>query len=632
MIFQKIRDFIKTNTHLLLSSITCNSKTLPFYKDSPKFVVYKLLNLLRAQNEPRCKSFLLIFIFALFSTNCNIEAAHHEEVVFKLKEGNRLIDEGDLRSADSLLHSLHFYSYEPLKKYHNILRARSLLLSSPEECVALLRETKEGDKPWNYGARYCEAWCRILEDKKEEAMELLQDEANPSELQLLKAKLWMALDEPEKGLSLMEEISGPGDEIHDETEILLVKALLLKNSKDPNEGGVDHAINLLIQTDFEGLKGYFRDYLYLILGKLYFEKGEFHLAQQQWNLLLEKFPLSPYRPDALYWIARAYENTHQQSLESAAAEREILIKYPDFAYADEIYFNQYPLKDYLEGDKEAVIHLERFPTLYPSSPLTIVSYYLIGLDHEQERRAKGGKTIRKKNLKEAIHSFEMSQKKYEQLKPDDSYYRNVKNLALLERGRLYYIIAAESGGPKKEVYQKYAEEQFSELLSEEREVSSQAAAQLARLYLEQEELEKAKVQLSKELEKWGEDAAPIVSTLYTIQGEIAFQQRDFETAWQYYFKAEETGGEKFLSPDQQLDLWIRQALCYQELEQYDQAMLLFSKAINKNVVSSQRLRAMYLRAEIYRKQGREELAKKQWEAVALKGGEWGQKAKKKLEE
>lgn len=632
MTIHKLRDFIKTNIGSHLSSIIRKPGALPFYKDSSKILVYKLPNLLRAQNELFLNPLLTVLFFFNFFYFYNLEGYHPEEVVFKLKEGNRLIDEGNPRGADPLLDSLHFYPYEPLKKYRLILRARSLMMTSPEESIALLREAKEGDKPWNSGARYCEAWCRILENKKEEAMELLQDEANPSELQLLKAKLWMALDRPEKGLSLMDEISGPEEEMHDETEILLVKALLLRNTKDHQENGIDQAIQLLSQIDLDELKGYFRDYLYLILGKLYFEKGEISLAQKQWNLLLEKFPLSPYRPDALYWIARAYESSHEHSPESIAAEREILIKYSDFAYADEIYFNQYPLKDYLQGDKEAVIHLERFPTLYPSSPLTIVAHYLIGLDQEQERRAKGGKSIRKKNLKESIHSFEQAKKKYEQLKPDDSYYRNVKNLALLERGKLNFIISTESGGPKKEVYQKYAEEQFLELLDEEREISSQAGVQLAHLYLEQEELEKAKILLSKELEKWGEDSAPVVVSLYTLQGEISFRQRDFETAWQSYLKAEEAGGEKLLSPDQQLDLWIRQALCYQELGQYDQAMLLFSRAINKNVVSSQRLRAMYLRAEIYRKQGREELAKKQWEAVALKGGEWGQEAKKKLEE
>ena len=40
---------------------------------------------------------------------------------------------------------------------------------------------------------------------------------------------------------------------------------------------------------------------------------------------------------------------------------------------------------------------------------------------------------------------------------------------------------------------------------------------------------------------------------------------------------------------------------------------------------------MYLRAEIYELQNRPELALKQLEATASKGGEWSQKAKEKLE-
>jgi hypothetical protein len=39
---------------------------------------------------------------------------------------------------------------------------------------------------------------------------------------------------------------------------------------------------------------------------------------------------------------------------------------------------------------------------------------------------------------------------------------------------------------------------------------------------------------------------------------------------------------------------------------------------------------MYLRAEIYALQGRHDLAKKQWEATAKKGGEWALKAKENL--
>ena len=45
-----------------------------------------------------------------------------------------------------------------------------------------------------------------------------------------------------------------------------------------------------------------------------------------------------------------------------------------------------------------------------------------------------------------------------------------------------------------------------------------------------------------------------------------------------------------------------------------------------------RIKAMYLRAETYELQNRPELALKQLESTARKGGEWAQKAQKKLEE
>lgn len=564
-------------------------------------------------------------------------ATHPNEAIFKLQEGNRFLDEGKDNQAIALVNSLHFYPYQPLKKYQNILKARALMLKSPAEAAALLKESQEKDAAWNLGAQYAESWAWFLQGKKEQALELLQDEANPPELKLLKAKLYLALEKPDEGLVVLDQVEQQDDHLYDITEVLVVKALLLRGSvlaasQNGEKSGSDQAIELLESVDFENLNGYFRDYLYLTLGKLYFEKEEYEAAQNQWNQLLQKFPHSAYRPDALYWIARVREVTNGDPKEISSLHREITLKYPDFAYADEVYFNQYTLKDYLQGEREAVIHLDRFSTLYPHSPLVIVANYLIGLDKKEERRSIEGKTIRKKNPKEALQSFLQVQTSFDQLKPEEPYYRHVKNLAALERGTLYYEIAKESTGPKKDIYRRYAIDSLSPLVNEDRDISSKAIAKLAAIWMELGELEQAKLVTSKELEKWEDSPGVAVVALNTIQGQIFEEQRDFESAWQYYAKAEEMGAGKFLSHDQELDLWIRQALCYQEMGQYDQAMLLFSKAINRNVVSSQRLRAMYLRAEVYRRQGREELAKKQWEAVALKGGEWGQRAKKKLEE
>jgi hypothetical protein len=56
-----------------------------------------------------------------------------------------------------------------------------------------------------------------------------------------------------------------------------------------------------------------------------------------------------------------------------------------------------------------------------------------------------------------------------------------------------------------------------------------------------------------------------------------------------------------------------------------------SKAINDDAISSLRIKAMFIRAEIYAIQGRNDLARKQLEATSKKGGEWALKAKQKLD-
>ena len=55
-----------------------------------------------------------------------------------------------------------------------------------------------------------------------------------------------------------------------------------------------------------------------------------------------------------------------------------------------------------------------------------------------------------------------------------------------------------------------------------------------------------------------------------------------------------------------------------------------SDAVNDEAISGLRLKAMYLRAEVYALQGRTELAHKQLEAVSKKGGDWGKLAAEKL--
>ena len=88
---------------------------------------------------------------------------------------------------------------------------------------------------------------------------------------------------------------------------------------------------------------------------------------------------------------------------------------------------------------------------------------------------------------------------------------------------------------------------------------------------------------------------------------------------------------KTLNTEQRLDLLMMQADCLREMQQFDKAMLTLSTVINDDSISPLRLKAMYLRAELYELQKKQDLARKQLEALSRKGGEWALKAKEKLE-
>ncbi|HEY4832950.1 MAG TPA: hypothetical protein VIH61_10375, partial [Waddliaceae bacterium] len=114
-------------------------------------------------------------------------------------------------------------------------------------------------------------------------------------------------------------------------------------------------------------------------------------------------------------------------------------------------------------------------------------------------------------------------------------------------------------------------------------------------------------------------------------GKLAMHCQDYNTAL-HYFELSHESGKNFLSDDQKLTLWLLQSDCFREKKEYDIAMRLLSKVINAQTASPLRLKAMFLRAEIYELEGRPELAIRQLESAAKKGGEWAHKAQEKLRE
>ncbi len=81
-----------------------------------------------------------------------------------------------------------------------------------------------------------------------------------------------------------------------------------------------------------------------------------------------------------------------------------------------------------------------------------------------------------------------------------------------------------------------------------------------------------------------------------------------------------------------LHIAFEKALFFREVQDYDHAMSYLAWITNDPYASSLRVRAMLIRAEIYSEINRDDLAIRQFEAVATKGGEWAKAAERKLEE
>jgi tetratricopeptide (TPR) repeat protein len=221
----------------------------------------------------------------------------------------------------------------------------------------------------------------------------------------------------------------------------------------------------------------------------------------------------------------------------------------------------------------------------------------------------------------------------------------------LERALANQVISGESHGTKQEIYFQYAEELYKKIFLEFADSKHPLSSSLTKIepfpkvyeeslhalikcYRNANDTKSAHTLIDEALGKYqelGKTSGYYLSRIHYEHGKIEMLNKEPAVALEAFIRAEESNKGKFLSSDQRLDLWIQQAMCNKYLGQMDKAMLILSKVINDDAVSGQRLKAMFLRAEIYELQGRPELARKQLEATAKKGGDWAHKAKVKLD-
>lgn len=387
----------------------------------------------------------------------------------------------------------------------------------------------------------------------------------------------------------------------------------------------------------------------------YLKNKQFSKADDYLKEFIVKYPQAPFCGEALFWRALCAEQQEASHLKEQYLQ-ETYSLYPESPYAPLAYFKLYSYQEYLGGSRKAIKHLQAMDSYFSKCPLLMTSYYLIGLDYKKDRLSKDGKLSQHKNLTAAIDSFQKVETTFDTLYAEQAisenelfYFTQLRYQANLERALANLAIAQESKGSKRHIYLEYAIEVFQQLRQAFDNPTSPAAIlvqatpypriweesdfYLAKAYLDSDKEQEAERIFNQMLDHYKhhkQDQNYFLSRLWYEKGKLAQRKNQYHQALDQFRQAEASFS--YLSSDEKLELWIEQSACYRDLGQFEQAMQLLSKVVNEETISGLRIKAMFLRAEIYEREGKPELALKQLEATSKKGGEWGLKAKKKLEQ
>jgi tetratricopeptide (TPR) repeat protein len=413
-----------------------------------------------------------------------------------------------------------------------------------------------------------------------------------------------------------------------------------------------------LQTAASTPQSLFGDQALSYLGALYYKNNNHEQAEATYLQLTKTYPASPLAAEAWVWAACCADLTKDDPKIGKQRRQYAYENFPDSPFAAEAFFTFYTYPEYLQGEKSTIKHLQSFTDRYTDSPFLIDAHYLIGLDYKRDRKTAEGRWIRKKSLTDAIDSFQKAESHFDELSEKNNippekmdYYTAMRYRATLERAMANLAIADEAQGAKKQIYLDYAEEVFKNLSNELQQkqkphverlfqenayplIEEECSFWLAQTYIKADKDNEASRTLTAMADKYNRlntTKGYYLSRNLDEQGRIAIRSQDYQKALDLFKMAEEAAKGNVLSADQKLDLWIQQSLAYRGLGQFDDALLILSKVVNDDAVSSLRMKAMFLRAETYELQKRPELARKQLESMVKKGGVWARKAQEKLD-
>lgn len=385
-----------------------------------------------------------------------------------------------------------------------------------------------------------------------------------------------------------------------------------------------------------------------LLGMLAYKQNDFASALPFFEEAAEKSGGNEYSPQCKLWAIKCHEKLNKSPAEIKKLKQELIDSYPLTAEAAEAGFSLYTFKEYLQGDKAALKHLENFVKTAVKTPLILKGQYLLFLDHKRDRKNSEGRWLRHKNLMASIDILQELENNFSELlasgvinKENEEEYIHLYQRARLDRAIANLEVALESEGGKKEIYLEYAKSllqgSLASFLAEKSKLSlaAESCYFLAKIEREKENLMEAEASLERARDLFGDEAGTanrkLLSRIFDELAAIALQKKEYEKALSLLAKAEEAGKGGVITSEEKLTLWINRSSCYKNLSQNELAMLWLSRVVNDETVSSLRLKAMYLRAELYELMGRDDQAQKQLIALAKLSGEWAGAAKEKLE-
>ncbi len=387
------------------------------------------------------------------------------------------------------------------------------------------------------------------------------------------------------------------------------------------------------------------------LGSWQYRQEKFTEATQTFLELVARYPTSPHCGEALYWVARAQEKSGAPRKTTQKSFCEVYEKYPQCKFAPEAYLALYTYAEYL-SEPLAHAHLSEMKTRFPASALTINAQHLLGLALRRLPPATDKRKSPTSRWHQAIEAFQEAELAFDSLyaagliqEQDIPRCTTLRCRAKLERALANLAIASDAIGAKKRIYLGYTSDLFHELLLDMDQapwknealepIREEAAYGLAVTLVRSGDLKIAEPMLDNTIARYqasGVSRGYFFSRTLYQKGNLYLRNGQHEQGLSLFQRSEEAAKGNLLSPEEKLDLWLAQSQCLQQLGRLDEAMLVLSKVINEDAISALRVKAMFLRAEIYQQQGRQELAQKQLEATSKKGGEWALKAKEKLEQ